>query len=141
MKYVLDSSVAFKTVVAERDSSKAIQILEDFALLQHELIAPDVFPYELAHALTRAERQQRIVPGEALIHWATIMSSPPHLIHDHTLIGRGIEIASRFQIGVYDCVYVALAEREDCELVTADAKLVLALGKQFPFIVELSTFP
>ena len=27
------------------------------------------------------------------------------------------------------------------ELVTADAKLVLALGKQFPFIVELSTFP
>ena len=141
MKYVLDSSVAFKTVVAERDSSKAIQLLEDFALLQNELIAPDVFPYELAHALTRAERQQRIVPGEASILWATIMGSPPHLLHDHALIGRGIEIASYFRIGVYDCVYVALAERENCELVTADAKLVLALGKQFPFIVELSTFP
>ena len=141
MKYVLDSSVAFKTVVAERDSPRAIQLLEDFALLQHELIAPDVFPYELAHALTRAERQQRIARGDALIHWATIMGSPPHLIHDHTLIGRGIEIASHFQIGVYDCVYVALAERENCEMVTADTKLVRKLSSQFPFIVELSTFP
>jgi predicted nucleic acid-binding protein len=27
-------------------------------------------------------------------------------------------------VGVYDCLYVALAEREKCDLVTADEKLV-----------------
>lgn len=43
------------------------------------------------------------------------------------------------RIGVYDCVYVALAEREGCELVTADAKLVSALGVTYPFIIPLSS--
>lgn len=31
------------------------------------------------------------------------------------------------RIGVYDCIYVALAEHEKCELVTADTTLVRVL--------------
>jgi predicted nucleic acid-binding protein len=42
--------------------------------------------------------------------------------------------------GVYDCLYVALAENEGCELVTADDKLVKNL-KMFPFIIQLSSLP
>jgi predicted nucleic acid-binding protein len=42
---------------------------------------------------------------------------------------------------VYDCLYVALAEREKCELVTADDKLIKNLTPQFPFIVPLSSLP
>ena len=38
------------------------------------------------------------------------------------------------RIGVYDCLYVALAEREACELVTADLRLVTNLGTLFPII-------
>jgi predicted nucleic acid-binding protein len=63
MKYVLDSSVAFKWVVPETDSGKANQLREDFRQGVHELLAPDLFPVELAHALTRAERQGRILVG------------------------------------------------------------------------------
>ena len=42
---------------------------------------------------------------------------------------------------VYDCLYLTLAERENCGLVTADDKLVKNLGKQFPFIVPLASLP
>jgi len=42
---------------------------------------------------------------------------------------------------VYDCLYVALAEREGCEFVTADDRLVRNLQARFPFIVSLSTLP
>ena len=42
--------------------------------------------------------------------------------------------------GVYDCLYVALAETEGC-VVTADDKLIKKLQGRFPFIVALSTFP
>lgn len=45
------------------------------------------------------------------------------------------------RIGVYDCLYVALAERENCEPVTADDKLLKNLGTQLPFIVLLSALP
>jgi predicted nucleic acid-binding protein len=43
------------------------------------------------------------------------------------------------RIGVYDCLYVALAEQEKCEFVTADDKLFKNLGKQFS-VVQLVSF-
>jgi predicted nucleic acid-binding protein len=33
---------------------------------------------------------------------------------------RAYHISSDARIGVYDCLYVALAEREGCEIVTSD---------------------
>jgi predicted nucleic acid-binding protein len=60
MRYVLDSSVAFKWVVPESDSDKAILLRDETRQGSHELLAPDVFPIEIAHALTRAERQGRV---------------------------------------------------------------------------------
>jgi predicted nucleic acid-binding protein len=42
---------------------------------------------------------------------------------------------------VYDCLYLALAEREGCELVTADDKLVKSLQARFRFILPLALVP
>jgi predicted nucleic acid-binding protein len=60
MRYVLDSSVAFKWEVKEADSNMAIRLRDESRRGLHELIAPDVFMAELAHAMTRAERQGRV---------------------------------------------------------------------------------
>lgn len=141
MRYVLDSSVAFKSAIFEQDSSDATRLIDDYRHALHELMAPDIFPYELAHAFTRAERQGRLVLGEAYAHWAGVMISSPTLIPSHVLMPRAIDIASTARIGVYDCIYVALAEQESCEFVTADAKLFRNLHIQFPFIVMLSSLP
>jgi hypothetical protein len=54
MRYVLDSSVAFKWSIPETDSDKALRLRDDFRAGVHELLSPDIFPQELAHALTRA---------------------------------------------------------------------------------------
>ena len=48
MKYVLDSCVAFKWVVPEQDSDKALRLSDDLHTGTVELIAPDVFPVEIA---------------------------------------------------------------------------------------------
>jgi predicted nucleic acid-binding protein len=141
MRYVLDSSVALKWVLAEPDSPKAKQLRDDFRNHIHELLSPDIFQVEIAHALTRAERQGRIAPPQAGILWADIMSIPPRLEPSGPLIPRAIQISSTVRIGVYDCLYVALAERESCELVTADTRLVKNLQARFPFIIELADVP
>jgi predicted nucleic acid-binding protein len=141
MKYVLDSSTAVKWVLPEVDSDKADHLRDAFIQAIHELLAPEVFHVELAHALTRAERQKRIVQGEAEDLWNEVMSTPPQLVPSFPLMPRAIQISSVSRASVYDCLYVALAERENCEFVTADTKLVNNLQNQFPFIVAISSMP
>ncbi len=141
MKYVLDASVAAKWVLREVHSDKAIRLRAAFQAAIHELLAPEVFPGEVGHTLTRAERQARITVGQALQLWSDVMTTPPRLVAFLPLTHRAIVLSSQTRIGVFDCLYVALAERESCELVTADARLINNLQRQFPFIVDLSSMP
>src|SRR5437870_1415630 len=120
MKRVIDSSVAFKWVVPETDSDKALLIRDDFRNGLVELLAPDVFPIEVSHALTRAERQVRIPVGSALPLLRDILITLPLLHLSLPILLRAVEISSQMRVGVYDCLYVALAEREKCDFVTAD---------------------
>ena len=50
-------------------------------------------------------------------------------------------IAEQSRATIYDCLYVALAEREGCELISADERLVRALQGTFPFVRSLASMP
>ena len=141
MKYVIDASVAFKWVVAEIHQDKALLLRSDSSNGIHELIAPDFFPAEVGHALTRAERQNRLPAGQALGLWTDVMATAPRLHATLPIMPRAIEISSQLRIGVYDCAYIALAEQEKCECITADDKLVNNVQQQFPFVRHLGTLP
>lgn len=141
MIYVLDSNVALKWVLPETDSDKALRLRADVQAGVHGLIAPDVFSIEIAHALTRAERKGDIPIGDAEVHLLNILSSAPQFHSSLALLRRALALSSAARIGVYDCLYIALAERETCQLVTADDKLVKNLQAQFPFIAALSSMP
>ena len=65
----------------------------------------------------------------------------PVLYAIDSLFYRAVEISSQTRTGFYDCLYVALAEQENCELVTADDKLINALQRQFSFILSLASLP
>jgi predicted nucleic acid-binding protein len=141
MTLACDSSVALKWVLPEAHSDKAIRLRDDFHRGVLDLVAPDIFPLETLHALTKAERQKRIVLGTAQGLWQSILADCP-VLHPHIpLLDRAYEIASAERIGIYDCIHVALAEHQSCELVTADDKLVKNLQSKFSFIRHLSTFP
>jgi predicted nucleic acid-binding protein len=138
MTYVIDSSVAFKWLVPEADSDKAIQLLDDFTAGVHHLIAPDFFPVEVTHSLTRAERQGRIAVTEASKLLRTLMTHLPDLHDSLPYLPRACDLSSQARLGVYDCVYTALAEHLGCDFITADAKLVAKMKSQFPFVIPLS---
>jgi predicted nucleic acid-binding protein len=141
MKYVVDSNVAIKWVLPEPDSDKAIRLRDEFRLGIHELLSPDVFPVEVAHALARSERRGVILQGEGLKKLNDVLNHLPGLHPYLSLLPRAFAIASSARIGVYDCLYVALAEREACELVTADVRLLNSLTPTFPFIIDLASLP
>jgi predicted nucleic acid-binding protein len=141
MRFVLDSSVALKWVLPEIDTAKAVALRDDFRNGTLELLSPDVFAIEVAHALARAERRKVILPPEGTQKLIDVLSSLPVLHSFLPLLARAFEIASVARIGVYDCLYVALSEREGCEFITADDRLVQNLQPQYPFIRALTTFP
>ena len=133
MKYVLDSSVALKWVLPEPDSGRAIRLRDEYNALVHDLIAPDIFTTEIANALTVAERQGRIKTGEAAIFFHDIVRNSPAIHTTPPLLIRAMEISLATRHAVYDCVYIAHAEEERCEMVSADDQLVRSLQSLFPF--------
>src|SRR5262245_32869797 len=133
MKYVIDTSVEIKTFVTEADSPKALQLRDDYRNGIHELLAPDLFPVEVCNALMILERSGKLQPGEADILFARFLLNLPKLYNAIPLLPRALEIAKLFRQSVYDCLYVATAEREGCELVTADDKLIKGVQPAMPF--------
>jgi len=141
MKYCVDTSVAIKTVVTEADSDKAIRLRDAFNNAVHDLIAPDLYPTEICNVLMMLERSGKIGIGDASFFLKRFLQDPPILFDAVPLLPRALEIAQRFRQSVYDCLYVALAEREGCELVTADDKLIKAAQPTMPFVIALATLP
>jgi predicted nucleic acid-binding protein len=142
MRYVIDTSVAFKWVVPEPDSDKALQLRDDYTAAIHELFSPDLFASEIANSLVVAERRGRIPRSAAQGLFLDVLRTVP-AIHGALpdLAPRACAIALATVASVYDSLYVALAEREGCEFVTADGRLVTNLQGKFPFIRPLSSFP
>ncbi|WP_254511990.1 type II toxin-antitoxin system VapC family toxin [Anatilimnocola floriformis] len=139
MKFVLDSNIAIKWVLPESDSLRALSLRDDFLKQIHEFIAPDVFPVEVAHALSKAERRGLVPHLESIVRLVDVLAVAP-ILHPHLpLLSRAMEISTHARIGVYDCLYVALAEKEGCELITADARLAAALPN-YP-IIDLAEWP
>ncbi len=141
MKYVIDTSVDIKTYVQEPDSAKAVRLRNEYHQGIHQLIAPDIFPTEMCNVLMILERSGKIKPGDADIFFKQCLSQLPPLFAAVPLLPRALEIAKQFQQTVYDCLYVALAEREGHELVTADDKLVKAVRPTLQFVLPLSRLP
>lgn len=131
MRVVLDSNVAIKWRLPEEDSDKANAIKDSYVNGFNELISPDIFPAEVAHALSRAERKGILKTPQAAEGLKDILLLAPKLYPYIPLLPRAMELSAITRTSVYDCLYVALSEREDCPLVTADKRMIASLSPEF----------
>lgn len=122
--FVLDSSVAVSWVIPEAATDPAIALRESVSSGRHDIIAPETFASEVAHALTKAERRKIIPEGDALKHLMDILESGPILVPFLSLLSRAVEISSATRIAVGDCLFIALSEERGCDLITADLRLL-----------------
>jgi predicted nucleic acid-binding protein len=105
------------------------------------LIAPSIYPAEIASALTKAERQKLIPVGLFRKLIVEIFKTPIPLEPYDSLLMRAAEISSQTRCGFYDACYAALGEREGCEVVTADEKFLRAVQPMMPFVISLANLP
>jgi predicted nucleic acid-binding protein len=126
MTYVVDASVALKWIVPEVLSDHADRLLDG----NDDLLAPDLVLTEAANALWKKTAARELSSAEADRALATLITSGLALHATVPLLPRALRFAHRLRHPVYDCVYLALAEREDARLVTADARLLARAGRR-----------
>lgn len=120
--FVVDTSVAIKWVIDEEGSNEA-------DLLQNaDMVAPALLRIEAANVLRTIAARQVVTGDQAVDLFLLLQTAPVTIIDaDDTLERRALELALEMRHPVYDCVYLALAERTDRQLVTADRRLLTSL--------------
>jgi|tagenome__1003787_1003787.scaffolds.fasta_scaffold20142121_2 predicted nucleic acid-binding protein len=119
---VVDASVAVKWFVPEAGTAEAD------ALLQSDMprAAPEHLLAEVGQALLRQHREQQL-PLEFCRAALADLPEVVTLFPTEALAREAFDIAAEGGCSVYDALYVAAAERWDCVVLTADAKLVAKL--------------
>ena len=124
---VIDSGVFLKWYVDEDDSAEARRLEDAHTAGDMDLLAPTFLRVEVANILWKKARNLEIPKADVPVLFASMMRVPLRFVPDATLLPSALDIATRFDRTVYDSLYLALAEREACPFVTADAKLVNAV--------------
>ena len=116
---VIDASVAFKWIAPEPDSEAADALIAG----GEALIAPELILTEVANAGWKAARRGDMTAEQLRlgIEWLPRLLDQLHAVAP--LLTRAVAIACRLDHPVYDCVYLALAERASSPLVTVDERL------------------
>jgi predicted nucleic acid-binding protein len=125
-RFVIDASVAIKWYLAEEHSVAATRLLSQ----EHERIAPELILVEAAQVLAKRARLEEISASEAQASVVALRDSI-QLAESASLVSAALDIALAHRRSVYDSLYVALALRETCQLVTADRRLYNALSLAF----------
>ena len=139
---VLDASVALKWQFEDEEATgAATALLEDFVEGKIELIAPTLFPYEILSAVNVAINRKRI--GEAAGYRAInyIISLGIELRSFDDLIEPTFQMARHYRLSPYDCAYMALAEKEKCDLLTGDSRLFNAIMNQLAWVRWIGDYP
>ncbi len=121
---VVDSSVALKWQVSENWSDVASQMLTDWVSQGVNVMAPSLLTGEIANALYKRVRRGEITIGDAVASMNDFLAFDIEYVPLRDVSVRALALAEQFALkATYDAHYLALAEREGCELWTADERL------------------
>lgn len=132
---VVDASVAAKWILpaaGEAFLDQANRLIERHARRELQLLAPDLIEAEIGNVLWKAVRRKRIAPANAGHSLRHFLELGIQAIPTSDLLDRSLQIAIECDRSFYDSLYVAVALATESPLITADERLVNALGSRFP---------
>ena len=91
-----------------------------------DLIAPAIIAAEIGSAIWKAVRRGTVTRADAIVAIDAALLPFQILIPTEELRVRALELAIDLDHPIYDCFYLALAERERCALISADKRLLTA---------------
>jgi predicted nucleic acid-binding protein len=129
VKLVIHANVLIKLYVPEVFSQRADSLFRDAENRRIDLIAPDLIYPEAGYILWKKQRLKEISRPDVKKITDAILSLPLVAEPVKLLLPLAVDIATEYNITVYDAAYVALATVYKTTLVTADKKLADNLSK------------
>jgi predicted nucleic acid-binding protein len=124
MTVVVDASVAVKWFVKEAARERALEILDE-----SERHAPDLIIAEVGNVAWKKAIRGEVTSEQARFICTSLRRYFAVLHRSETLADHAIEIALRLRHPIYDCLYLACAQRTGARFVTADRRLLAAIDR------------
>jgi len=126
---VIDASVVVDWIAPGSDpASPAARALTRLARSDAELLGPRLLTEEVTNALLTGIRRRRWTGAAADAAFLMLRDLPVRLMDEPRDLERAWELSRRYDNHpLYDMLYVALAERMQTKLVTADRRLLTRL--------------
>jgi predicted nucleic acid-binding protein len=117
MKIIADTNTFLAVALYEPEREKIIRLT-----LGHDLVAPDILPFEIGNALSAMLKRKRIQPEELLPVWDVTQQIPVDLRSVN--IREALKTASKFNIYAYDAYFIECASSLHCPLITLDQRMI-----------------
>lgn len=140
-RVVVDASVALKWYLNdETDGGKALSLLNSFVSRSVDLFAPTLLEYEVINGLVIAQKRGRIPQATVAVAISAFQELRISFEGIADLSERLLFYCSKYGRSAYDASYIAMAEREKADFVTADTTLYHAVSKDLAWVQLLSTY-
>ncbi|HRF12760.1 MAG: type II toxin-antitoxin system VapC family toxin [Candidatus Accumulibacter phosphatis] len=125
MRIVLDASAAANIILRTDLAPALIEKLGQGRLV----IAPSLFHSEIANTLWKYVRCGDLSKDTALARYAEAVGLVDAFEADEALATEALSAAIRYSHPVYDLLYVILARRHGCRVLTVDKRLITLAGE------------
>src|SRR5271169_1391240 len=131
----MDASVGAKWAmpeIVEPLADRADRFLRAYVDGSVQVLVPDLFWLEIGSFLWKAAKRGEITAVLAQRGLEAMLNRDFPTVPSRAVLIQAFKIAADSGRTVYDSTYVALAIETGTELITADERLVNALGSRFP---------
>ena len=136
---VVDASVILKWyLLDEAHGAQALALLQQCTAGELEILAPSLLTYELMNGLVIAGRRARLDQGTVSLSFKGFMMLGIQFYDLSFLADKVLQYSRLYGRSVYDSSYLALADQEGIDLITADERLFNRVQKDLPWIRWIS---
>ncbi len=116
MKIVADTNTFIAVALNEPEKDMIIRLTEE-----HEVVAPEVLPFEIGNALTAMMKRNALEADEVVLAWDMVQHIPVDLRPID--IRAALDIATQYNIYAYDAYFLECAHNLRSPLLTLDGHM------------------
>ena len=116
MRIIADTNIFLATVLEKPEKGRIIELTAG-----HELVAPDILPYEIGNALSALAKKHVLSAEDVHLAWQVVQSIPVQLCSVD--IGSALRVAMNAGIYAYDAYFLECSLQIRCPLLTLDRRL------------------
>jgi predicted nucleic acid-binding protein len=130
MKIIADTNTFLAVTLYEPERDEIIRLTSG-----HDLVAPDVLPFEIGNVLSAMLKRGRLTSNELLRVWDAVRQIPVDLRSID--IRHALKLASKFNIYAYDAYFLTCAISLRSPLITLDKGMIEVAERLDIHIIEV----